>query len=410
LAREDDPFRILHIEMNKKIRVALIVWSLPGGGLETFLLRLGGYLLRQGMDVDVITTEVPGSWFTKFAERGMTAIHLPGWLSSVPLLDARRIARQLIDGKYDVIMLNNAKSAQKALRFLPDDVVAIPIVHGMDAFSIHTPCINAGAWNVAITVSTQVHDTVQRCVGQRPVVCIPHGVELPAAEAWEQRVGLHNPVHLVYIGRLFDEEKGVFALPQILRGVLDRGIQATLTIAGDGPDREPLQQVFHSNGVGEKVHFAGFVSPEEVYPLLLDGDILLFPSRSEGFGLALAEAQACGCVPVASRLPGVTDTIVEDGETGYLVAVGDIDGFVSAIIQLADNPELWLKMSKAGHDRVKSFFSIETMGQAYMEIIQEALGGKYPLPQSRAIISALKSLSLSDFVPNFVRALTRLRR
>ncbi|MEI7831944.1 MAG: glycosyltransferase family 4 protein [bacterium] len=396
--------------MDKKIRVALIVWSLPGGGLETFLLRLGGYLLRQGMEVDVVTTEVPGAWFSKFAERGMTAIHQPGWATSFPLLDARRIARQLIDGKYDVILLNNAKSAQKALRFLPDNVVAIPVVHGMDAFSIHTPCINAGAWNVAITVSPQVRDTIQRYVGECPVVCIPHGVELPASEAWEQRAVLHSPVHLVYIGRLFDEEKGVFALPQILHGVHERGILATLTIAGDGPDRERLQQQFRDCRMDDYVNFTGFIAPEEVYPLLLAGDILLFPSRSEGFGLALAEAKACGCVPVASRLPGVTDTIVEDGETGYLVAVGDIEGFVSAVVQLAGDPALWEKMSKAGHDRAQRCFSIETMGQAYMQIIEEALAGKYPLPQSRAIISPLATLSLSDFVPNFVRALTRLRR
>lgn len=395
--------------MESKLRVAMVVWSLPGGGLETFLFRLGEYLCRCGMEIDVITTEVPGAWSELFAEHGFNVINLAGWASSMPLFDAHRIARQLIKGKYDVVLLNNAKSAQKSLRLLPNNLMVIPIVHGTDSFSIQIPAINAKAWNVAVAVSPQVGHLFEPIVHDRPVRCILHGVELPDEVAWLQRGGLDSPLKLVFLGRIVDKEKGVFNLPDILLGLLEQGIKATLTIVGDGPDRELLQRLFREKGVADHVHFVGLVAPAEVYPLLLSAHVLLFPSYHEGFGLVLAEAQACGCVPVASRLPGITDIIVADGETGYLVDVGDIKDTVAAIVRLAQTPGLWQQMSRAGHSRVATQFSVASMGQAYAQLIKDAVAGEYPLPESRSKRTIWESLSISDFVPNIVRLLARSR-
>ncbi|MDX7324888.1 glycosyltransferase, partial [Providencia rettgeri] len=56
--------------------------------------------------------------------------------------------------------------------------------------------------------------------------------------------------------------------------------------------------------------FLGAVHPEAVFDLLLRHDVLVMPSRFEGFGLTITEAMSAGCIPVVSRIRGVTDTIV----------------------------------------------------------------------------------------------------
>jgi len=80
------------------------------------------------------------------------------------------------------------------------------------------------------------------------------------------------------------------------------------------------------------------VPRENVPAVLAEADIYVFPSRYEGFGLSLVEAMACGCVPVASAIHGVTDTIVDDGGTGRLFPIGDWQRAADCIVRLTADP------------------------------------------------------------------------
>ena len=59
------------------------------------------------------------------------------------------------------------------------------------------------------------------------------------------------------------------------------------------------------------------------------------PSRFEGFGFSLIEAMAAGCVPIVSRIHGVTDWIVEDGKTGFVCGIDKPREFAERLIQLS---------------------------------------------------------------------------
>jgi glycosyltransferase involved in cell wall biosynthesis len=122
----------------------------------------------------------------------------------------------------------------------------------------------------------------------------------------------------------------------------------------------------------------GVVPPSRVNDILDATDIYIMPSTVEGFPLALLEAMARGCVPVASRLPGSSEAIVSDGMEGYLVGPGNASEFADRIVRLCGDIDLRRAMSEAAQRRVREAFSSERMLHAYDLVLEQAGAGCYP--------------------------------
>jgi glycosyltransferase involved in cell wall biosynthesis len=396
-------------------RIALVTYAMHCGGMEAFLLRLGGYLRQQGYDVEVITTLEPGEWFGRVAELGMKASHVSAPSGSrflTPLQHSSRVRSKLASGGYDVIFLNHSRHAQACIGGLPDKMLVIPILHNDYEEIYQVGCANPDAWNVAVAVSPKVAESARRWVPRRPVLQILSGVDLPDESLLAQRLSFEHPIRLIFIGRLEHTHKGVLWLPDILRACLDRGFAATLTIVGDGPDAERLQRLLAERSLERQTQLLRGIPPREVYRLLTQSHALLMPSQFEGLPLALLESLACGCVPVVSRLPGITDIAVTHGQTGLLVRTGDVAGFADAVVSLAGNAAQWERMSGACRERARQSFSVDAMGSSYLRLIQDARNGHYPLPLPRKnqLPIDLSLFSWGDFLPVPLRRLVRRSR
>jgi glycosyltransferase involved in cell wall biosynthesis len=121
------------------------------------------------------------------------------------------------------------------------------------------------------------------------------------------------------------------------------------------------------------VQFLGRVPYEQVPQVLAQADVYIFPSRYEGFGLSLVEAMASGCVPVTSEIRGVTDSIVKHGKTGYVFPNGDWRQVAGHIVQLAREPVRVREMSAAAKESVGRRFSIETVVEQYVRLMDKVL-------------------------------------
>jgi len=114
--------------------------------------------------------------------------------------------------------------------------------------------------------------------------------------------------------------------------------EATLTIAGDGAERAPLEALAAELGVAERVRFAGALPRADVLGLMAAADLVVLSSAWENFPHGLVEALAMGTPVVATRTGGVPE-IVEDGRNGLLVEPGNIGAFAAAIEAfLSDRP------------------------------------------------------------------------
>lgn len=401
--------------MPRQPRIAFVTYAMHCGGMEAVLLRLGNYLRQEGCDVEVITTIEPGEWFGRLSELDIKARHVAGYSRSgffAPLQHSLRVSAQLTAGEYDLIFLNHARHAQATLARLPEHVVAIPILHNDVEEIYEVGCGNQDAWNAAVAVSPKVAASARQRVPLRPVLEITSGVELPSPVLWHKRRNFSTPLELIFIGRLDHAQKGILWLPDIYQACMERGVEATLTIVGDGPDAQALQRKLSQFRLQDTTRHLRGLTPEQVYGVLLQSHILLMPSYYEGLPIALLESLACGCVPVVTRLPGITDAAVEDGETGMLVDVGHAAGYAEAIATLYNDPARWSRMSSAAHESAGRRFSVEAMGRSYLGLITDALHGRYPLPLPRKEQRGLDLTLLSwrDFLPHPVRQLGRRGR
>ena len=96
-------------------------------------------------------------------------------------------------------------------------------------------------------------------------------------------------------------------------------------------------------------------------------DLLLFPARVEGFGIVAAEAGACGR-PVVTSNSSALPEVVEDGATGYLCPLNDVDVFAARVAELGENPELRQRMGEAGRARVVARFGYAQLAAGLLEV------------------------------------------
>lgn len=116
--------------------------------------------------------------------------------------------------------------------------------------------------------------------------------------------------------------------------------------------------------------FSGWVAPADVPWLVNQHDVMIMPSRFEGFGLTLIEAMSQGCPAVVSKIAGVTDTIVTDGEDGLLFPVGDFRQAARHINRLARDRELLAGMAAAAQQKVETVFDNDIAGRAYAGLLE----------------------------------------
>ena len=146
-----------------------------------------------------------------------------------------------------------------------------------------------------------------------------------------------------------------------------RGIRIRLLVAGDGPLHSELEELGHTLGIGDRVHWLGHQArPERV---MQAADLFVLTSVGEAFGLVLAEAMACG-LPIVGSNSGAIPEIVEDGKTGFLVPPLSPEGFADAIDKLAHDASLRLRMGAAGRRRAQQLFSVESHVQHMLEVYE----------------------------------------
>jgi glycosyltransferase involved in cell wall biosynthesis len=162
--------------------------------------------------------------------------------------------------------------------------------------------------------------------------------------------------------------------------VLAQGVDATLCMVGDGPDREPAERLAKDLGIAKHVLWPGYQRDVSPYYALFDA--LVLPSANEGTPVVAIEALAAARPVVATRVGGVPD-VVSDGEDGFLVEVGDVEGIAAALSTLAQDPELRRRMGESGRARVIPRYRVERLVDDVDALYRELLTEQgLPLPPS----------------------------
>jgi glycosyltransferase involved in cell wall biosynthesis len=183
-----------------------------------------------------------------------------------------------------------------------------------------------------------------------------------------------------WIGRMTTIKR----VPDVLlsfKALLDRGVDATLCLVGDGPDRTALERQAAALGIARNILSVGY--QEDVAPYYSFFDALVLTSANEGTPVVAIEALAAGRPVVATRVGGLPD-VVSEGEDGFLVEVGDVEGLAAALERLALDPALRARMGAAGPPRVVPRYRVERLVDDVDELYRELLTQQgLPLPSAR---------------------------
>jgi N-acetyl-alpha-D-glucosaminyl L-malate synthase BshA len=147
-------------------------------------------------------------------------------------------------------------------------------------------------------------------------------------------------------------------------------IPSQLVLVGDGPDRSAAEWLAHDKGIQARVHFVG--KQERVNELLPLADLMLMPSEMESFGLAALEAMACKVPAIATRVGGVPE-LIDDGDTGLLYAVGDVDGMAKGALSLLSDPTRLEAMRDAARKMAQKKFCASLVVPQYVRYYEEVL-------------------------------------
>ena len=171
-----------------------------------------------------------------------------------------------------------------------------------------------------------------------------------------------NPFMILCVGTLH-EVKGQPYLLEACRFLQERGHNFECHFVGDGPDRKSLNELVNQAGLSDKVRFHGRLTRDEIARLLVDADVLTVPSvptrdgRREGIPVVLMEAMGSGVPVIASNLSGIPE-LVNDQQTGMLVAPRDAKSIADALERYIQDPALRRRFGNAGRAKVVEEFDL----------------------------------------------------
>ena len=167
------------------------------------------------------------------------------------------------------------------------------------------------------------------------------------------------------------EKKGHRDLLAAFTLVMQRIPGARLLLVGEGPERAALERDVALAGLTPAVGFAGYRS--DVAAILARCDLFVLSSIEEGMPNALLEAMAAGLPSVVTDVGGNAEALV-DGQTGFLVPVGNPVALASRMIELLENPGLRRAQSQAARRRYEDSFTLDRMTSAYHALYERLLG------------------------------------
>jgi glycosyltransferase involved in cell wall biosynthesis len=215
------------------------------------------------------------------------------------------------------------------------------------------------------TVSPHLADLNRRRFG-RPVKIVP-----PALEPyWRPRPrSKPRPCPRVLVAHPFEfYMKGVDTALRAVRVLRQRGLDLRLVRLSQWPLDDAERAVI------EPDEFHHHLEPPEVAELMAGCDVLLAPSwESEGFGLAVLEAMACGLPVVASRIPSYESFA---GDAVEMTPVGDDEAVADAAERVLTSGELWGRMRRGGVETARRF-SEEAVGRVLEEAVRWAVEGEW---------------------------------
>lgn len=358
------------------------------GGVESHVRSLAREFAREGHDVTVVTSRYDRRLPTVERTEGYRVLrsHSLGVLFNTPLdIGSGKLLRAL-DAEVVHLHYPPPITSYVAARALQRSNVPICLTYHCDLFLDGVAGrLLAGIYQRvflprtlhrvdAVVVHTKSYGITSGVLRERELRVIPSVVDLDRfrpgidADGLRADLKLEGKRVLAFTGRLVPH-KGVDV---ILAALTLLPSDVVLVVIGAGPRLPSLVGQARRLRIGDRVRFCPNVSDEELPRYLALADVFVFPSqnRLEGFGLAVAEAMACGLPVVTADMPGVRE-VIEPGREGLLAEPLMARDLADKIRQLLDNPATARAMGAAGRRRAEARYGLPTVAGQLLSLYED---------------------------------------
>ncbi len=290
------------------------------------------------------------------------------------LLDAKKLKSMLRQINPDIIHMHYLRAELWYVLALRKQKNLFVSVWGSDILDdINNRVANLGRKKILrqakhITATSNFLAEKTRQFTSKKISIVPFGVDTdffcPAQKNSENIISIGFSKYLKHI-------YGADYLLRAMKIVLETFPQARLKIAGSGGEMSKLKKLSTDLGIEQKVHFLGWLSPDQLKSMLQTLTLFVMPSLREAFGVAALEAQACGIPVVASNIDGIPEVVINK-KTGILVPPHDSTALANGIIALLQKNDLRKDMGAAGRNFVKQNYSWTNSVKQMIELYKQS--------------------------------------
>lgn len=373
------------------MRIAIVCYPTFGGS-GVVATELGLELARRGHEIHFITYSQPVRLALLNPNVHYHEVNVPEY----PLFHYQpyelALSSKLVDMvklyKIEVLHVHyaipHAYAGYMAKQMLKDEGINIPMVttlHGTDITLVGNHPFYKPAVTFSINKSDFVtsvsqnlkDDTLQLFNITKDIEVIPNFIELDKVNSKNKMpcqrsvMAKENERIITHISN-FREVKRIPDIINIFYAI-QKEIPAKLMMVGDGPEKEKAENLCKELGILDKVIFFG--NSSEVDMILHQTDLFLLPSNTESFGLVALEAMACS-VPVISSNAGGLPEVNDDGFSGYLSDVGDIESMANNALKILKD-DLVLAEFKKNALTTAQKFDIKKILPLYEDLYRRAI-------------------------------------
>lgn len=306
------------------MRVTHVIFNMRTGGTETMLIDIMEQQAMQGAEVSLVIINddnEPQLLQTVPANIDIVYIGRPtGSKNPWYILKYNHALHRL---RPDVIHIHTVKAAGM--------IIGHPAPLGLTVHCCEAPLSYLDRYSRVWAISHAVETDIRSRYSLQSTI-VYNGVATQRIAQRKTLLTTPSTFKLIQVGRLVSQIKGQdMLIDAVATLVKSRGIDIDLTIVGDGPSREQLIQRAAQARIQARAHFLGNKSRQWIYSHLADYDILVQPSRIEGFGLTLVEGMAAGIPVIASSTPGLRE-VLDDGRRGTTFAAGSTEALTEALL------------------------------------------------------------------------------
>ncbi|WP_226683573.1 N-acetyl-alpha-D-glucosaminyl L-malate synthase BshA [Sutcliffiella horikoshii] len=372
-----------------KLKIGITCYPTVGGS-GVIATELGKLLAEKGHEIHFISSSMPfrlnkvysNIYYHEVQVNQYSVFQYPPYDLALASKMAEVAKREQLDLLHVHYAIPHAVCAYLAKKMTDDQLKIVTTLHGTDITVLgYDPSLNdmirfgiEGSDVVTAVSESLVQQTYDLLQPKKAIQTVYNFIDERVyfkkdTQDLKTQYGISNDEKVIIHVSNFRKVKRVQDVVKSFH-LIEKQVASKLLLVGDGPEISVVCNLVRELGLKDKVLFLG--KQENLEDLYSISDLMLLLSEKESFGLVLLEAMACGVPSVGTKIGGIPE-VIDDGVTGFLSDVGDVEDIAQNAVKILENATLHKEFAENAISRVKEHFSSRKIVEQYEDMYKQLI-------------------------------------